>query len=203
MEEVDPLHLTPGESYYLDKPESKVFTNSRGLSSRGKGEFVKYEEGWTGAISAKFKNIESVNNKPFFFLPDSQYRPNVTTFHVAPYKSMYNIYKIKGPPLQAREDKKVHVKAFEKMMNQEKLPMLSNAIDISTMFDKRTSEHNGRAFIEDDPTFYGINPDKSSLGTQLKDAYGASLLNKKTAGRRRRKSRKSRKSKKMKSRRRR
>ena len=202
MEEVDPLHLTPGESYYLDKPESKVFTNSRGLSSRGKGEFVKYEEGWTGAISAKFKNIESVNNKPFYFLPDSQYRPNESTFHVAPHGSMYNIYKIKGPHLQAREDKKVRVKAFEKMMNQEKLPMLSNAIDISTMFDKRTSEHNGRAFIEDDPTFYGSEPDKSSLGTQLKDIYGSSLLNKKTAGRRRRKTRKS-KSRKTKSRRRR
>ena len=202
MEEVDPLHLTPGESYYLDRESSKAFADSRGLSSRGKGEFVKYEEGWTGYISAKFKNIESVNNKPFHFMPDSQYRPNTTTFHVAPHGSVYKIYKIKGSHLQAREDQKVHVKAFEKMMNQEKLPMLSNAIDISTMFDKRTSEHNGRAFIEDDPTFYGTDTDKSSLGTQLKHAYGASLLNK-SAGRRRRKTRKSRKFRKTKSRRRR
>ena len=56
-----------------------------------------------------------------------------------------------------------------------------------------------------DSTFYGSEPDKSSLGTQLKDIYGSSLLNKKTAGRRRRKTRKSRKSKsrKTKSRRRR
>ena len=193
MEEVDPLHLTPGESYYLDKPESKVFTNSRGLSSRGKGEFVKYEEGWTGAISAKFKNIESVNNKPFYFLPDSQYRPNESTFHVAPYKSMYNIYKIKGPHLQAREDKKVRVKAFEKMMNQEKLPMRppTDKISLSSMFAETPEEKNqpremNPPFIKGDQTFYGTDPDKSSLGTQLKPIYSEYLLDKKTAGRKRR-----------------
>ena len=116
MEEVDPLHLTPGESYYLDKPESKVFTNSRGLSSRGKGEFVKYEEGWTGAISAKFKNIESVNNKPFYFLPDSQYRPNESTFHVAPYGSGYKIYKPLRDDILTRKDKELRVKAVENMI---------------------------------------------------------------------------------------
>jgi hypothetical protein len=202
MEEVNPLELIPGETYYLEEKRFDIYYKKNGFSSRGKGEFVKYEENVNGT-SAKFKNIESVNNKPFYFLPDFPDKPNISTFHVAPYGSGYKIYKPLRDDILTRKDKELRVKAFEKMINQEKLPMLSNAIDISTMFDKRTTEHNGRAFIEDDPTFYGSEPDKSSLGTQLKDIYGSSLLNKKTAGRRRRKTRKSRKSRKTKSRRRR
>jgi hypothetical protein len=194
MEEVNPLELIPGETYYLEEKRFDIYYKENGFSSRGKGEFVKYEENVNGT-SAKFKNIESVNNKPFHFLPDSQYRPNISTFHVAPYGSGYRIYKIKEVHLQAREDEKARVKAFEKMINQEKLPIDQDKISTSTMFAETPQDI--------DPTFYGTEPDKSSLGTQLKNAYGSSLLNKKTAGRRRRKTRKSRKSRKMKSRRRR
>jgi hypothetical protein len=196
MEEVDPLHLTPGESYYLDKPDSKVFTDSRGLSSRGKGEFVKYEEGWTGAISAKFKNIESVNNKPFYFLPDSQYRPNESTFHVAPYKSMYNIYK----PLPQgfidsyrEKDKELRVKAVENMINSQFPYPKEDVISTGNMFAEEPF------YVR--PPSYEETPQKTNIGTQL-----STQISKYFGGRRRRKtrkSRKSRKSRKTKSRRRR
>jgi hypothetical protein len=144
--------------------------------------------------SATFKNIESVNNKPFYFTPDGPNKPNTTTFHVGPNGSMYKIYKPVSQIIQSRKDEEARVNAFEKMINKQKLP--EDKISVSAMFSEEP---------EVDPIFYGqdIDTDKSSLGTQLKDTYGAFLLNK-SGGKRRnktlnyKKSRKSRKSRKSK-----
>ena len=85
--------------------------------------------------------------------------------------------------IQAREDKKVRVKAFEKMMNQEKLPMRppTDKISLSSMFAETPEEKNqpremNPPFIKGDQTFYGSEPDKSYIGTQLKDDYGAYFI---------------------------
>ena len=77
--------------------------------------------------------------------------------------------------------------AFEKMINQQKLPIDQDKISFTTMFAQTPEDI--------DPTFYRSEPDKSNIGTQLKDEYGA-YLDKKKGGKRRRKTRKSRKTKK-------
>ena len=199
MEEVDNLNLIPGAIYYLERDDDDENSLRRGLSTRGKGEFVDYEENVRNIFTyATFKNIESVNNKPFHFTPDAPNKPNTTSFRVAPgRRAVYKIYKPVSQIIQSRKDEEARVNAFEKMINKQKLP--EDKISVSAMFSEEP---------EVDPTFYGqdIDTDKSSLGTQLKDTYGASLLNKSGGKRHRktlnykksRKSRKSRKSKKSK-----
>jgi hypothetical protein len=193
MQEVNPLELIPGETYYLERKKFDNYYKKNGFSSHGKGKFVGYINGIS--TSAKFKNIESVNNKPFYFMPDFPDKPNISTFQVAPYECMYKIYKPLRDNILARKNEEDRLTALEIMLNQQKLPIDQDKISTSTMFAETPQDI--------DPTFYGSELNKSSLGTQLKDIYGAYLLDKKTAGRKRRKTRKSRKSRKSKSRRRR
>lgn len=135
MIEVDPLDLIPGEKYYLDRPEIKEFSDSHRYSSRGKGEFVKYEKGvFNGYLSAKFKNIKSVNKKRFLFLPDNPNKPNVSTFSVAPYK-VYKFYKPLSESILARKDKETRIKAVENMINSQ-YPYQEDVISTSNMFSE-------------------------------------------------------------------
>lgn len=185
MQEVDPSKLIPGEYYYLE--------NKRDKAMKAKGKFTGYiyAEPKFGGKSAAFRIVPSENiksKKMNAYLNDERAFP----------LDSYKFYKPLAQDVINRYQKSIAKYpsiAIEKMINQQKLPMLTDAIDPSTMFNQ-PSEDNGRAFIEGDPTFYGSEPDKSNIGTQLKDEYGVYLLDKKKGGRRRRKTRKSRKTKK-------
>ena len=181
MEPVDPSKLIPNEIYYLE--------NKSDPQMRGKGKFLRYEYGDErfGGTQAGFQIVPSEN------ITSKKMKDYLGITRGFPLNS-YKFYKALPQHVIDRveeKDKEDRLTAFEKMINQQKLPMRSDAL-----------EDNNRAFIAGDQTFYGSDPDKSNLGTQLK-SYGAQLLTKKTAGGRRRKSRKSRKSRKTKSRRRR
>jgi len=186
MEEVDPSKLIPGEFYYLENKTNKTI--------RGKGKFLNIFEG-----EKRFGGTEAV----FIIVPSEQIKSKKMEVHYSNSKrgfpiASYKFYKPLPEEVIARyqqKDEEDRVTAVEKMINQQKLPSLSDAIDPNTLF-KRTSEHNNRAFIEDDQTFYGSEPDKTNIGTQLKDIYSGYLIDKKTAGGTRRKSRKIRKTKK-------
>jgi hypothetical protein len=192
MEEVDPSKLIPGEYYYLEDKRNKT--------NRGKGKFFRYffsEMG--GGKQAAFRIVptEKIKSK------NMNYSNDVRGFPVASYK----FYKPLPEGFIDRYQQKVEedrLTALEIMLNQQKLPMRPDKISASSMF-AQTPEEKNPPFIEDDQTFYGADPVKSSLGTQLKDTYSAYLLDKK-GGRRKsrqsRKSRKSRKTRKTKSRRR-
>ena len=182
MQEVNPLELIPGEYYYLE--------NKRDKTMRGKGIFFRYyfsEMG--GGKQAAFRIVptEKIKSKKMDF-----YSNDVRGFPLASYK----FYKPLPEDVIFRyqqKDEKDRVTAFEKMLNQQKLPMRppTDKISLSSMFAETPEEKNqpremNPPFIKGDQTFYGTDPDKSSLGTQLKPIYGAYLLDKKTAGRRRR-----------------
>ena len=175
MQEVNPLELIPGEYYYLE--------NKRDKTMRGKGIFFRYyfsEMG--GGKQAAFRIVptEKIKSKKMDF-----YSNDVRGFPLASYK----FYKPLPEGVIARyqqKDEEDRLTALEIMLNQQKLPMRPDKISASSMF-AQTPEEKNPPFIEDDQTFYGTDPDKSSLGTQLKPIYGAYLLDKKTAGRRRRK----------------
>jgi hypothetical protein len=140
-----------------DNKSIKVY-NHTALSSNTSGLFLNY------------KNYKSTKN----------------------YLSSYKFFKPLPEDLITRykqKEKEDRLTAFEKMLNQQKLPMrrmrpmgpigpLPDKISVSSMFaetpeEKKSPEDIDRAFIEGDQTFYGSEPDKSNIGTQLKNKYGA------------------------------
>jgi hypothetical protein len=188
MEEVEPSKLIPDEFYYLENKKDKT------MKAKGKFLYIFEGEKIFGGTQAAFIIVPSkkIKSKKMEF----NYSNSVRGFPISSYK----FYKPLPEDVIDRYQQKVEedrVTAVEKMINQKKLPSLSDAIDPNTLF-KRTSEHNNRAFIEDDQTFYGSEPDKTNIGTQLKDIYSAYLIDKKTAKGTRRKSRKTTKPRKTK-----
>ena len=195
MQEVEPSKpskLIPEEYYYLENRTDKT------MKAKGQFLYIYEHEKRFGGTQAAFRIVPSkkIKSKKMEF----HYSNSVRGFPISSYK----FYKPLPEDLITRyqqKEKEDRLTAFEKMLNQQKLPMrpigpLPDKISVSSMFAE-TPEDIDRAFIEGDQTFYGSEPDKSNIGTQLKDTYGAYL------GGRRRKSRKSRKSRKTKSRRRR
>jgi hypothetical protein len=174
IEEVDPSKLIPGEFYYLE--------NKRDKTMKAKGKFIRYS----------FNEIGRGKQASFIIVPSEKIKSKIMEIHYSndvrgfPISS-YKFYKPLPEGFIDRYQQKVEedrVTAFEKIINKKKLP--EDKISVSSMFSEEP---------EDDQTFYGTDHDKSSLGTQLKHIYGAYLLDKKTAGRRRRKTLKSRKTK--------
>jgi len=206
MEEVEPSKLIPGEYYYLQNKREKD------KLMRSKGQFRRIYEGEPrfGGTQAMFTIVGSdkiKSKKMNDYIGDG-----VRGFPI----SSYNFYKPLPEDVITRYEQKVkedRLTAFEKMLNKQKLPMrrmrpmgpigpLPDKISVSSIFtetpeEKKSPEYIDLSFIEGDKTFYGSDPDKSNIGTQLKNTYGAYL------GGRHRKSRKFRKSRKTKSRRRR
>ena len=179
MEEVDPLHLTPGESYYLEFKliNEKWYEKDNDVTYRAKGKFIDYVRNPTG-IFAIFENVESVNDKPLSN-PLSPNKIGQLSFHVAPNGCAMNIYK----PING-----LRQEAARRMINSQ-YPLPEDAISTSNMFSEEP-------YVP--PPSYEETPSKTSIGNDL-----ANQIGKYFGGRRRRKTRKSRKSRKMKSRRRR
>lgn len=106
MQQVHPLELETGKTYYLEYPiydatrMNEYYKNAKKeFSFRAKGKFVGYIEKTNGnrvMTYAAFEDIRSVNKKPLYesvFSMTSKY----FQIHVAPNKCAYNIYKsIKG-----------------------------------------------------------------------------------------------------------
>jgi hypothetical protein len=200
MQEVDSSKLIPGEFYYLENKTDKTM--------KAKGKFTRYynDEPRFGGEQAAFRIVPSENIKSkkmnAYLNGERGFPLNSYKFYKPLAQNVIDRYQesiAKNPSI-----------AFEKMINQQKLPMRppTDKISLSSMFAETPEEKNqpremNPPFIKGDQTFYGTDPDKSSLGTQLKPIYSEYLLDKKTAGRKRRKTRKSRKSRKTKSRRRR
>ncbi len=203
MELVDPSNLIPEEYYYLEnKSDNKM---------KAKGIFRRIYEGEErfGGKQAVFTIVplEKIKSKKM-----NPYLNDTRGFPINSYKFYKPLPQDFITEYQQKE-KENRLTAFEKMLNQQKLPMrqmrpmgpigpLPDKISVSSMFEetpkeKKSPEYIDQAFIEGDQTFYGSDIDKSNVGTQLKNTYGAYF------GGRRRKSRKSRKSRKTKSRRRR
>jgi hypothetical protein len=194
MQEVNPLELIVREYYYLE--------NKRDKKMRGKGIFIRYS----------FSEIGGGKQAEFVIVPSEKiktkkmdvYSNHVRSFPIASYK----FYKPLPEGFIDRYQKKVEedrLTALEIMLNQQKLPMrppTPDEISLSSMFAETPEEKNqpremNPPFIEGDPTFYGTDPNKSSLGTDLLPMYREYLLDKK-GGRKSRKTRKSKKSKKSK-----
>lgn len=188
MQEVNPLELIPGETYYFETKDLRNYYDRKGVSNRFKAEFVEYEENTKGT-SAKIINIESLNDRLNVV---HHYHPstNSKTFHVYPKGSMYTIYKPLSDNIVARKDKELRVKAVKNMINS-KFPYPEEDV-IST----------GNMFAEEPfyvrPPTYEETPQKTNIGDQL-----STQISKYFGGGRRRKTRKSRKSRKTKSKRRR
>jgi len=177
MQEVDPSKLIPGEYYYLENKTDKAM--------KAKGKFTRYvyykESIYGDGKQAAFRIVPSENIKSKKM---NAYLNDERGFPISSYK----FYKPVAQDVINRYQEgiaKYPSIAFEKMINQQKLP--DRKIDLSTMFAETQEEK--------DPTFYGSEPDKSNIGTQLKDEYGP-YLDKKKDGKGRRKTRKSRKTKK-------
>jgi hypothetical protein len=177
MQEVDPLKLIPGEYYYLENKTDKAM--------KAKGKFTRYvdynDPRFGVGKHAAFRIVPSENiksKKMNAYLNDERGFP----------LDSYKFYKPVAQDVKDRYQESIAKYpsiAFEKMINQQKLP--DRKIDLSTMFAETQEEK--------DPTFYGLEVNQSNIGTQLKDEYGA-YFDKKKGGRRRRKTRKSRKTKK-------
>jgi hypothetical protein len=204
MEEVEPSKLIPGEYYYLQsKRESDKLWRTKGQFHR-----IFENEPQYGGTQAVFTIVgsEKIKSKKMEGYLDNA---GARGFPISSYK----FYKPLPEGFIDRYEQKVkedRLTAFEKMLNQQKLPMrrmqpmgpigpLPDKISVSSMFtetpeEKKSPEYIDLSFIEGDKTFYGSDPDKSNIGTQLKNTYGAYL------GGRHRKSRKFRKSRKTKSR---
>lgn len=191
MKEVNPLELIPGEIYYLEDTFVGL-AKRRGCSHRGIGEFVKNEIE-ENSIFATFKNVKSVNDKPFAscktretsnIVVGTSLPTDIFTFYVGPNKSSYKIYKNYRYNID-RANKKAQRTAIEKMLNKQKLPITK--LSPSTLFDENP--------------FYESNDDKTDIGTQIAPDI-LSFLNKKSAGKRPCKTCKQPKSRRTKSRRR-
>ena len=144
--------------------------NKTDKTMKAKGNFLYiYEhEKRFGGTQAAFRIVPSkkIKSKKMEF----HYSNTVRGFPISSYK----FYKPLPEDVISRYQQKAEedrVTAFEKMINKQKLP-------------------------KDQSTFYGSEPDKTDIGTQLKDIYSGYLIDKKTAKGTRRKSRKSRKTKK-------
>ena len=178
MQEVGPKKLIPGEFYYLENNTDKTM--------KALGKFTGYynDEPRFGGEQAAFKivpskNIKSKKMENAYLNGERKFPLNSYKFYKPLAQDVINRYQesiAKNPSI-----------AFEKMINQQKLPIDQDKISAITMFAQTPEDI--------DPTFYGSEPDKSNIGTQLKDEYGA-YLDKKKGGKRRRKTRKSRKTKK-------
>jgi hypothetical protein len=184
MKEVDPSELIPGEYYYLENKTDKAM--------KAKGKFTRYyyAEPRFGGEQAVFRIVPSENIKSKKM---NAYLNDERGFPISSYK----FYKPVAQDVINRYQEgiaKYPSIAFEQMLNQQKLPMRPDKISASSMFAE-TQEEKNPPFIEGDQTFYGSEPDKSNIGTQLKPEYGP-YLDKKKGGRRRCKTRKSRKTKK-------
>jgi len=192
MQEVDPKNLIPGEYYYLENKTDKAM--------KAKGKFTRYyyAEPRFGGEQAAFRIVPSENIKSKKM---NAYLNDERGFPISSYKFYKPLPEgfIDSYREKVQEDR---LTAFEKMLNQQKLPMRPDKISASSMFAQTPKEKNP-PFIEDDQTFYGSEPDKTNIGTQLKNTYGAYLGGRHHKSRKFRKSRKSRKSRKTKSRRRR
>ena len=178
MQEVNPKKLIPGESYYLENRTDKTM--------KAKGKFTRYYTAAQiyGGEQVVFRivpseNIKSKKMENAYLNGERKFPLNSYKFYKPLAQDVINRYQesiAKNPSI-----------AFEKMINQQKLPIDQDKISAITMFAQTPEDI--------DPTFYGSEPDKSNIGTQLKDEYGA-YLDKKKGGKRRRKTRKSRKTKK-------
>ena len=138
------------------------------MKAKGKFLYIYEAEKRFGGTQAAFKIVPSkkIKSKKMEF----HYSNTVRGFPISSYK----FYKPLPEDVISRYQQKAEedrVTAFEKMINKQKLP-------------------------KDQSTFYGSEPDKTDIGTQLKDIYSGYLIDKKTAKGTRRKSRKSRKTKK-------
>lgn len=176
MELVDPSNFIPGEYYYLE--------NNSDDKMKALGIFRRTHEGKAifGGEQAVFTIVplEKIKSKKM-----NAYLNDTRGFPINSYK-FYKPLPQEVIDRHQQKEKENRLTAFEKMINKETLP--NYEINLSTMYATPA---------EKNPTFYGSDPDKSNIGSQLKNTYGAYL------GGRRRKSRKSRKSRKTKSRRRR
>jgi hypothetical protein len=194
MEKVDPQKLTPGEIYYLEYKRESWNTNDK--SYRAKGKFIDYVDNSTGK-SAIFENVESVNDKPLYYLLLPK-KNGQFSFHVAPYRCAMNIYK---PINGLREE------AARKMINSQHINMnvpkftvgamsnISNDLPSSLVSKSAIVEGNWENDTPDSVYYHG--PQKNSVGNDLAKTIGQYF-----GGKRRHKSRKT-KSRKTKSRRRR
>ena len=138
------------------------------MKAKGKFLYIYEDEKRFGGTQAAFRIVPSkkIKSKKMEF----HYSNSVRGFPISSYK----FYKPLPEDVISRYQQKAEedrVTAFEKMINKQKLP-------------------------KDQSTFYGSEPDKTDIGTQLKDIYSGYLIDKKTAKGTRRKSRKSRKTKK-------
>ena len=138
------------------------------MKAKGKFLYIYEHEKRFGGTQAAFRIVPSkkIKSKKMEF----HYSNTVRGFPISSYK----FYKPLPEDVISRYQQKAEedrVTAFEKMINKQKLP-------------------------KDQSTFYGSEPDKTDIGTQLKDIYSGYLIDKKTAKGTRRKSRKSRKTKK-------
>ena len=186
MKEVKPLDLIPGEIYYIENTMPPLFLKKTGLSPKGIGEFVKSEtkkHETEERIYGTFKNLKSVNDKPFK-KSYSLEAPDIMTIYIGPGKSSYKFYKNYKHSI-VRANKKAQQTAIEKILNKQKLP--TTKISPSTLFDENP--------------FYKSDNDKTDIGT-LMAPYVLSFLNKKSAGKRPCKTCKQPKSSRTKSRRR-
>ena len=177
MEEVEPSKLIPDEFYYLENKTDKT------MKAKGKFLYIYEHEKRFGGTQAAFRIVPSKKIKSKKM---DVYSNDVRGFPLASYK----FYKPLAQNVIDRYQESIAKNpsiAFEKMINQQKLPIDQDKISFTTMFAQTPEDI--------DPTFYGSEPDKSNIGTQLKDEYGA-YLDKKKGGKRRRKTRKSRKTKK-------
>ena len=159
MQQIPPLELIPGEFYYIENKKNK--------KDRSKAKFTKYQQMY-GSTMATFTNISAVKKMN----PNSKHGWEIS---VAPHGCEYNFYRALKDSILARKDEEARIKAFEKMINQQKLPFIPDKISASTMFAE-TQEEKNPPFIEDDQTFYGTSLDKTNLGTQLKHTYIITIL---------------------------
>lgn len=183
MEEVEPSKLITGEFYYLQNKREKD------KLMRSKGRFIRIYNGEPrfGGEQAVFKIVPTENIKSKQM---NVYLGSERGFPTSSYKFFKPLPEDLITRYQQKE-KEDRLTAFEKMLNQQKLPMrrmrpmgpigpLPDKISVSSMFaetpeEKKSPEDIDRAFIEGDQTFYGSEPDKSNIGTQLKNKYGAYL----------------------------
>jgi hypothetical protein len=192
MEKVAPLELTPGETYYLEY-KNYGWDKDKNNSYRAKGKFIDYVRN-PREISAIFENVESVNDKPLYYI----FLPNKIgqfSFHVAPNGCAMNIYK----PING-----LRQEAARRMINSQHINMnvpkftigamsnISNNLPSSLVPKSAIVEGNWENDTPDSVYYHG--PQKNSVGNDLAKKIGQYF-----GGRTRHKSRKT-KSRKTKSR---
>ena len=203
MEKVAPLELTPGETYYLEFQGSPWYKKDINFSFRAKGKFIDYDHNPQG-ISAIFENVESVNNKPLYYILLPNNKIGQLSFHVAPNGCAFDIYKpINGLREEAarRIINSQHINMNAPKFTIGSMSNISNDLPSNLVSQSAIVEGNWKNERPDSVYYHG--PDKTSVGNDLAKKIGQYF-----GGKIRRKSRKtiktkSRKTRKTKSRRRR